>query len=251
MNAASSSASWGIKELKPKLAAVLVSLLMIDAVLVVLHLLVPILAGRSLRFFNLNAEANLPTWWSSVQLALAGLLFALIAIHLRRMGPGSWILGLLAALLLTLSLDEFAQFHERIGFIVDGETRRETIFWGTGNWFLFLGIPTILVVFLTLRALKQKLRAVPSSRASVTAGFVLLFAGALGAEVLSNFVTRGSIAAELQVALEEGLEMAGGSVLLWSALVFLVFHPSLAGVAELVKRSTPTRCEKTRPQSHP
>lgn len=65
-------------------------------------------------------------------------------------------------------------------------------------------------------------------------GFAVLFSGALVAETLTNFVEPGSVMDRLQIALEEGLEMVGGTILLWAGAVFLVFHPSLPGLAKLV-----------------
>lgn len=131
---------------RPRLASVLWLALLVDAVLVALHLAVPIAAGHTIGFFDLGAERNLPTWWSSGKLAVAGLLFALVSVRLRRNGTGSWFLGLLAASLLAMSLDELASIHEKIGLWVDGTTRSETKYTVTGYWIVFLGVPAAIAV---------------------------------------------------------------------------------------------------------
>lgn len=48
----------------------------------------------------------------------------------------------------------------------------------------------------------------------------ILLSGALGVELLSNFVEQGLLVAE--VAVEEGLEMIGATVILWSLYVMVL-----------------------------
>ena len=85
----------------------------IDLILVALHaanaIPVPPLQRPSF-FFDLGTEANLPTWWASVQLWTASLLLARAA-SLRADRIGMWLGGVLLAL---LSLDETTGLHERL-----------------------------------------------------------------------------------------------------------------------------------------
>lgn len=71
------------------------------------------------QLFELNTEANVPTWFSSVQLAFAALLaWGCASLHRSRglSGTASW--RLVAGALLFVSADEVAQFHEQISFQV-------------------------------------------------------------------------------------------------------------------------------------
>jgi hypothetical protein len=49
-------------------------------------------------------------------------------------------------------------------------------------------------------------------------------AGALGLEVLSNFVARGSIGSVIQILAEEMCELVGATVVLWGSWQLLVEH---------------------------
>lgn len=71
------------------------------------------------QLFELNIEANVPTWFSAVQLAFAALLaWGCASLHRSRGlgGAASW--RLVAGALLFVSADEIAQFHEQISYQV-------------------------------------------------------------------------------------------------------------------------------------
>lgn len=71
------------------------------------------------QLFELNTEANVPTWFSAAQLAFAALLaWGCASLHRSRglAGTASW--RLVAGALLFVSADEVAQFHEQISFQV-------------------------------------------------------------------------------------------------------------------------------------
>ena len=67
--------------------------------------------------FNMNFEANVPTWCSSVELLLVGLLLGVFAAAKFDRAQKTASAGLIAAaaLFVGLSLDEVAQFHENLG----------------------------------------------------------------------------------------------------------------------------------------
>lgn len=78
-----------------------------------------------LGFFDLGSEANLPTFFSALNLVLAGLLLTVIARHdAQATGHKPWAWGVLAFGFFLMSADEAAQIHEglvhplfRLGFI--------------------------------------------------------------------------------------------------------------------------------------
>ncbi len=70
------------------------------------------------RMFHMDREANFPTWFSSAQLLLVGLVLLLIFALERRHSPNSWavLVWLLSAIgVIFLSADETAKIHEFLG----------------------------------------------------------------------------------------------------------------------------------------
>ncbi len=175
------------------------------------------------RLVDLNVESNLPTWFSSLQLAgVSVLLFLAAALHpvgttIRR------AIGALALLLLFLSLDEIASIHEWLGVLSDryflGGGRETTAFSHTGLWMLAL-VPAVL---LWLAWFVRPLWSGPLRSAAIrrlgAVGWLLLLGAAGGVELLSNFFTEESPVAILLVVLEEGGEMVGGTLLFWAAFL--------------------------------
>ena len=200
--------------------------------------------GRVLHFLYVDQESSLPTWWSSTQLLLAGLLLGLVAV--RNIGRKcAIILGLLALLLIVLSIDEISALHERIGMYLDrflGD-RQMTLFHHTGLWFAVIGVPFAILVVLMLRRLSAFLAEVPGTRVRLLLGFAVLLSGAVGVEALSNFAADAEMMRQgaqvgryvLLVSVEEFLEMCGGSLLLWASLGLVVNHWSTRGILDQVR----------------
>ncbi|MGH2602707.1 MAG: hypothetical protein ACRDJ9_25400, partial [Dehalococcoidia bacterium] len=149
-------------------------------------------AGRPLRFFDVDDEVNLPTWWASVQLFSIGLLLGLVAV---RRAPRAWIarigLWVLAAAFFGMSLDEFAQLHERLG-----QATRTGVLPVTGAWPLILGPLALVVIGGALLAARPYLRD-PQALAIMAGGLVLYVVAAAGIELTLNAVALGSVEHEL------------------------------------------------------
>lgn len=189
----------------------------VDLVLAGLHLLNaqgigP--AGRPLRFFEMDDEMNLPTWWASVQLFSIGLLIGVVAIRAGRRAPiiGGLAVWALSGVYFVLSLDEFVQLHERVG-----RATRADILPATGMWPLILGPLLIVVVAGALVAARPHLRD-RRGLVLVCAGFALFLGAALGIELAVNLVTIGSSDHRMQVLAEELGELLGATVMLWGWL---------------------------------
>ena len=195
--------------------------------LVILSAVVPLVLGAGpvdrtspVRvFFDVAGERNLPTWWNTGLLLMAGALSVAVGL-LRRPtrldGRGGWAAwGGLGALLALMSLDEFAGIHERL----DGLWRRLV---GDNplpafEW-LMLGVPVAgaVVVFLWLCA-----RVLPApSMALYVLGIVVFFLGALGAEavVVAAGVPLDSWAYVASYHVEELLEFTGSALLVVAPL---------------------------------
>jgi hypothetical protein len=173
--------------------------------------------------FNLDREANLPTWFSSTQLFVIGAIFLLMSYQ----GRGSYHLSpkflLLAGMgFVLLSADEAASFHEEI------TAQLKNIAWvprfkgNHGIWILFysgIGLMVGLAIYQELWAMWQHYR---HEAALLGLGFVTLLVGAVGLEIVSYLFLRDGAAPllyKLEVALEEFLEMAGASVILYGAIL--------------------------------
>ena len=72
-------------------------------------------AGQLHSLIDLDAEGNLPAWFSSFQLALIAIAFWVLAARFRAtQRPSRCFLRACGGFFLLLSIDETAMFHERI-----------------------------------------------------------------------------------------------------------------------------------------
>lgn len=167
------------------------------------------------RFFDLDAEANLPTWWSSVTLAFCALLFATLG--RRERGARWWSLAFVFAL---LSADEVAGAHEALALELfrhgwHDATHRYAL------WALPLSLLAMFGVWVApwLRALD------PWMRGRLVLAGAIYVGGALGveapAQVYGSHHGKASAFYVLLVTLEESMEMAGVIVLAHALLTRL------------------------------
>ncbi len=186
----------------------------------------PLGAGWVSQFFDLEYEQNLPTWFASVQLAIAALLLGIFVVyrswHERRR---TWLPLAVPAAVLFMSLDEIAEIHEKIGYksdvLLPQGSRAVTPFPYTGIWMFLLAVPFLVVTLIVFRRLIRGSVIRASSFRRILFGFVLLIAGAAGVEVWANFTFDNPAIHLVQVSLEEGLELLGGTTIVWGAIELL------------------------------
>lgn len=170
------------------------------------------------RLIDLDGEANLPTWYSSVKLFSIALLLALFASrHFRSSSWRAWMLAGLPLLFLALSADEVAQVHEWLGqrsdaLLPDG-TRHGTFFRETGIWMFVIGVPFLIALLASLYVLRDYFSAAAGASKLFVRGVLILLFGAIGIETLSNISESDSHV--IQVFFEELLEMIGATLMLW------------------------------------
>lgn len=201
-----------------------------DAVLALLYLLNWALDRPSYTLsllLDLDGEANLPTWYSSMQLFLIAFLMAAFARgRVDRTDRSSWVLAAWPATFVVLSIDEVASIHEWLGargdILLPYRTRERTLFGVTGIWMFVFGIPILLFMFGLARSLKKYLRSSAAVSRRLWIALLFFFGGALGIEALSNFVADGSVWHMLAVLCEELSEMVGETFFLWVAYELLV-----------------------------
>jgi hypothetical protein len=194
---------------------------------------------------DLEGEANLPTWYASTKLFIVAALLGLFARqHFEPSQLRSWPLVGLALAFLAFSADETAQIHEWVGYKVDtvvleGGTRAGTLFDHTGLWMFLVGLPVAAAIGVLIWSVRFYLGRAPGVVSKYVAGCGVLMLGAVGLEMLRNFVAPGTGAHVVQVCAEELLEMAGVTLILWGTLDLLKayrIHLSSENV-ELVRTS--------------
>ena len=192
-----------------------VGILAFELLLVALHF-----GFGHLRFFNLDREYNLPSWFSGIQLAIIGVV-CILTFHCESQSL-SWqrMWFILAGGFFYLSFDEIMVVHESF-------LREETLELIPGTS-LLRGLPPWQIVFAPLGvitaivfALFFKSRFIPKS----TAWFFLIggfscwgLAFVLEGTAMSFFIPNGWY--QQEVALEEFAEMAGATLILFAIVQY-------------------------------
>jgi hypothetical protein len=182
--------------------------------------------------FNVNRESNIPTWFSSIMLATAAGLLALIA-YLKHGSrdpfAGRWLI--LAVIFLFLSCDETALLHERSTAFVVLFVKNK--FLSYVAWVVPAGI--LLVVF-AVGYLKFLLHLPPRFRKLFVVAGALYVMGAFGMELVTGAIGRLVLNGRVHFlfeASEEMMEMAGVILFLRALLLYVKEH---VGNVELVVR---------------
>jgi hypothetical protein len=175
------------------------------------------------RFFNMGAEANLPTSISALNLLLAGGLLALIARYeSRRQRKQNWHWWGLAIGFVLMSLDEAAMIHE--GLVGATLTR----YWGHGHGIMYyswykLYIPLVLLIGLLYVPFLLRLPRRYVVRL-LGAGVVFL-SGAIGCEMLESYLeSHGLRGKSVSRLFEETGEMLGVVLAIHALLLYLADH---------------------------
>ena len=177
---------------------------------------------------DLDAEGNLPAWFSSFQLALIAIGFWMLAVRFRATGrPSRGFLRVCGGFFLLLSIDESALLHERI----TESLGKRYVDWVPGYLGSHPGKAIVcgLVLVACLKAAYPQVIGLwrLSTRASLlaAAGCAIYLTGAAGLEsigykMLSSVTTPRLY--QVEVAVEELFEMLGGSLILYAVLLFYI-----------------------------
>ncbi|HSB12018.1 MAG TPA: hypothetical protein VLM38_21205 [Blastocatellia bacterium] len=182
--------------------------------------------GQPHELINLDAEGNLPTWFSSFQLALIAISFWALAARTRAsQRPSRRFFRLCAGFFLLLSIDETALLHERLtaslgSRYVDWVPRYLVNHPPEAIVCLLVLVACACAAYPHLRGLLQV-----SIRASLIAGSgcVVYVTGAAVLETIGYKMLNAGASVGLyrfEVTLEEFLEMFGASLILYAALLF-------------------------------
>ena len=168
--------------------------------------------------FKLGEEGNVPTWFSSIQLFfIAVVLTAIVWPDIVRNRPASWLLVLVPALFVYLSLDEAAALHEQIGdWIVD----RSGVGAGLPGAWVFAFVPLVAVCTMAAAVVFWPyLRGRPDVIGRAFVGLAIFGLAAAGLEVIGNLATDGSQLKKLLGFAEEVGEMVAANILHWAAIL--------------------------------
>ncbi len=171
--------------------------------------------------FNLDAETNVPTLFSSVSLIFAAVLFALIAEGTRRRrGPGYVYWYGLSAIFVFLAIDESARLHEYLSAPL-----RSTIGASGALHFAWIIPYSILLLVFVGAYLRFVFRLPSRTRSLLIASGVVYVAGALGVEMIggmySDAVGRTNITYGFITMVEEMLELLGVTLLIYTLLDYI------------------------------
>lgn len=171
--------------------------------------------------FDLDAEANFPTYYSSLLLLFAASLLAVIARYQRLAGDrmsSRW--RVLAAIFFVLSMDEVVGIHEESGRIVPQSGVLGGILYNA--WVVPTGIAVTIVglyFFPFFRVLPNPHRVRFIASAFVYVGGALVTELAEG--VVESRTGPGTWRFQLLATFQEMLEMVGVSLFIWTLLKFI------------------------------
>ena len=174
--------------------------------------------------FDLDGEANIPTWFSSGQLLAITIILWTVALYRRRPEKPSRAFLLAAGTgFLLLSADEVVQLHEGITGLLGSRYIDWIPTTLRNHKTTLLLVPAILLV--VFRIVYPDLRAAWkwSRRGSLVAiaGCATVVLGGCGLESIGyRFLQAGSLAYKIEVSAEEFLEMSGATLILHAVTTF-------------------------------
>ena len=168
-------------------------------------------------YFRMNSDTNIPAWYSSVLLALAAYLaFECRNIALDTLSKRGFLA--LGALLLLMSCDEIARFHETLPVYLANGLGLDRFNLLQGRLWLLLGAPFVLAIMLSVIWVANRvLRDHPLVRNLMVLGFLAVLLGGVVLETSALFVPHG-LFRMIEVMAEEFLEMFG-TLLICASLV--------------------------------
>jgi len=201
--------------------SLLIGLVLFELLLVGIYLWLQLFLHHPMRIFDLDGEANLPSWFSSVQLFIIGQIFFLKSCQNdAEIQPSPLFLRLVCFGFIFLSLDEAAYIHETLNRILILSSSMPHFKGEHGAWiflYTFGGIGILLGSFKGILAMWTRYCR---ESAIMTLGITIALSGGVILEIISyQFLRSGStpLAYIIEVAFEEFFEMSGGSVVLYGA----------------------------------
>jgi hypothetical protein len=174
-----------------------------------------------LREFDLNNEGNLASWFESFLLLVAALLaFALTLVARAQLSPHARRWGVVAALLMLMTVDEAAQLHDMAAVPVRNALDLD------GAFYFAWVIPAVIVAGIAAVYLLPLLLSLPVvEQVRLVIAAAVYFGGAVGVEMLSGIVVenggRHTTPYHVVTTLEEVTELAGSLLVIAALLAIL------------------------------
>lgn len=202
-----------------------VGLVLIEIFLVAAYLAC-MLSGHPTKFFDLDAEANFPAWFSSIQLFLISQVFFLKTRQPAPMNSSSRGLLLLGSLgFMFLSADEAARIHETINGVIKHIEWLPRFKSDHGIWIFIYAVVGLVAIAIAAREFRMMWREYRRATMTLMAGVALAILGGVVLEIVSyQYLRSGStpVLLVIEVAFEEFFEMLGASIALYGALLLLM-----------------------------
>lgn len=176
-------------------------------------------------WFDLDSEVSIPTWFSTIQLFMIGLIPLMVAYNTKMTPPpskkGLTIFGLG---FIYLSMDEGSSIHERLTYEFYNNPL-VPYFHGThGIWIVVYGAIGIIVLLFLFKDIWAVCKTFKKEALIFIIGMIIFLAGTGGSETITFFFIdkTNPITYALEVCLEEFTEMVGASTLLLSVWLMAV-----------------------------
>jgi len=180
-------------------------------------------AKALIRLFELDGEANLPTWFESMLFLIAAGLSLLVSGGTPRKAF-AW--RLMAFALVVMSCDEVSSIHETVGIWLSHLMAAKRLY--VYAWLIPGGLVTAGLVWLTIQAMRP---LDPAVRRGVALGGLIFLFGAFGLEIVEAIVDAsvyGTWIFGLISSIEETLELVGLLVFIHALMGHLRDHPAEA-----------------------
>lgn len=177
------------------------------------------------KLFDLDSEISIPTWFSIIQLFIIGLIPLLVAFSQTVTPPPSKRgLTLFGLGFIYLSMDEGSSIHEKLTLVFHNNPLVPYFDGVHGIWIVVYGCIGIITLILLRRDIFAVCKHFRKVALIFAAGMIVYLAGAGGAETITYFYIDKSnpFVYTIEVILEEFLEMAGASILLYSVLLLAI-----------------------------
>lgn len=180
--------------------------------------------GKSHRMIDLDKELTLPSWFSAAQLFCIGMLFLIQNLRLPRPSHVSLkFLSLVGLGFIFLSMDETITIHELMTFKLTHISWLPRFKNNMGLWIPIYTSIGMALLFLSRHKIIQIWQFYRKELIIFIVGFLMVVMGGVMLEIISyEFLRVDELKKwyQLEVALEEGLEMMGASVMLYAGMLF-------------------------------
>lgn len=176
-----------------------------------------------IELFDLNAEANIPTWYSSFALLFSAILLTLIAL-IKTVQRDNYVFHwkMMSLIFLFMSIDEISSLHEILNYHFKNIIKNTDFFYF--GWVFFGGIFVLLFMILYSKFL---FNLNPKTRNLFILAGTIYISGALAMEMMAgNYIYHygSSVISARMSIFEEFLEMTGIAIFIYALLSYITAH---------------------------